>query len=273
MVGRYVDRVFADRELLLTDVEEWDVCNYEQGVRLFREKRPQLVIHLAAETDVDRCEREPDHAYRTNVVATHYVARLAAEHGAELVYVSTTGIFGGEKPEPYTEFDQPNPLNVYAKSKFEAERVAARMCPRCYIVRAGWMFGGGVERDKKFVGKIVSLCREHDEIRIVNDKVGSPTYASDFVQAMRQVIEMGFYGAYHLTNDGSGTRYNIACEIVRILGLKTRVLPVSSAVFPAPALRPRNDAAHNYYAELLGLPPMRPWQQALEEYLREWQES
>jgi dTDP-4-dehydrorhamnose reductase len=111
---------------------------------------------------------------------------------------------------------------------------------------------------------------ENDEIRVVNDKIGSPTFAADFVANARLVAQSGYYGTYLLTGVGPSTRYDIACEIVRILGLKTRVVPVSSAVFPLPAPRPRNDSARNLHLELLGLNRMRPWQEALAEYLKGW---
>lgn len=270
MLGSYVGRVFADKELCLAGRDVFDVCHFEQGADLCNQIHPQLVIHLAAETNVDYCEQDPDHAYRSNVIGTQNVARLCATHGAELVYVSTTGIFDGDKPEPYTEFDEPHPINVYGKTKWEGEKIVRQLCPHAYILRAGWVFGGGPATDKKFVGKIIQLCRENDEIKVVNDKIGSPTSAEDFVRNTRHVAESGFYGTYHLTSRGSCTRYDIACEVVKILGLKTRVTPVSSAIFPMPALRPRNDAARNYHLELLGLDRMRSWQESLADYLEDW---
>jgi len=270
MLGSYVERFYQDEPLCLTDLDTFDICNYEQGKELFEQTHPGLVIHLAAETDVDRCEREPDHAFRSNVVGTQNVARLAADYGAELLYVSTTGVFDGTKKELYTEFDRPNPLNVYARTKYEAEKIVQRCCPRSYILRAGWVFGGGPTRDKKFVGKIVSLCTLKDEIRVVDDKLGSPTYAVDFVRNSRIVVESGYYGTYHLTSAGSCSRYEFACELVDILDLDTKVIPVSSDEFPLPANRPDNDAARNYHLEMLGLNHMRPWQEALGDYLKGW---
>lgn len=270
MMGAYVRQTYEGQELCLAGRDTFDICNYPQGRDLFARIKPRLVIHLAAETNVDLCEQQPDHAFRVNVVGTQNVARLCAEHGAEMLFVSTTGIFGGTKPDEYTEFDEPAPVNHYGMTKCQGERIVRQLCPRSYILRAGWVFGGGPERDKKFVGKMVSLCVENAEIRVVDDKVGSPTYAADFVANARLVAESGYYGTYLLTGIGAATRHDIACEIVRILKLKTKIIPVSSAVFPLPAPRPRNDSARNLHLELLGLNRMRPWQEALAEYLRDW---
>lgn len=273
MLGNYFKRVFEDRPLTLTGRAEIDIRNFQQCADQFERIRPTHVVHLAAETDVDRCEREPDHAFQTNVIGTQHIARLCVDHDAVMVFVSTTGIFDGKKNDLYTEFDSPNPLNVYAQTKFEAEQLVARLCPKSYIVRAGWVFGGGPQKDKKFVCKILKQCMAKDEISVVNDKLGSPTYALDFVGNLKVVIDSGFYGTYHLTGHGRCSRFDMAREIVRILGSNTRVIPISSAEFSLPATRPRSDAARNYHLQLLGLDRMRPWQEALREYLQDWPAS
>jgi dTDP-4-dehydrorhamnose reductase len=185
MVGSHLLDVYAESELVRTDLQEapgirrMDIRQHDEVMAMVARVRPRLVIHLAAETDVDRCELEPDHAYRSNVIGTLNIAVACQRYDAEMVYVSTTAVFDGLKPEPYTEFDAPAPLSVYAKSKWEGEKLVQSLLSRYYIVRAGWMFGGR-GRDKKFVGKIASLCLGQDsktnEIKAVNDKFGSPTY-------------------------------------------------------------------------------------------------
>jgi dTDP-4-dehydrorhamnose reductase len=249
-----------------------DIRSREQVMATVRKVKPSLVIHLAAETDVDRCEREPDHAFRSNMVGTLNVALACQKHNVDLVYVSTAGLFDGNKPDAYTELDKPAPVNVYARAKLEGEVIVQTLHPRHYIVRAGWMFGGR-HRDKKFVGKIASRCLEEGdsaEIHAVNDKKGSPTYAKDLLAGIRRLTETGVYGLYHLVNEGSATRYEVAVEIASILQTGTRVSTASSDSFVLPAARPNSEVARNYKLDLMGLNTMQPWQDAMREYLGSW---
>jgi len=179
-------------------------------------------------------------------------------------------VFDGAKSEPYTEFDTPNPQSWYSRSKYEGEKIVQQVLRRCYIVRAGWMFGGGHE-DKKFVAKMLELAASRNELKVVNDKFGSPTYTLDISQAMIMLCRTEWYGVYHLVNTGVPcSRFEFAEHILDYAGITTRkLLPVSSAAFPLPAPRPRMEAARNLHAELLGLNLMRPWQEALREYIIE----
>lgn len=275
MVGSHLSDVYDDEELFLTDlipngmVAYLDVRDRGQIVKMIEATRPDLVLHLGAETDVDRCEREVDHAYTSNTVGTLNVALACQAYNVELVYVSTTAVFDGANPDPYTEFDRPNPLTVYAKSKYEGEQIVASLLSRYYIVRAGWMFGGRA-RDKKFVGRIAEMCQTQPEILAVNDKVGNPTYASDLLKTVKALSETGLYGLYHVVNGGSCTRYDVALEVARLLGSGVSVKPVSSALFPASAPRSRSEAARAYKLDLLGINQMRDWRTALASYLGSW---
>jgi dTDP-4-dehydrorhamnose reductase len=228
-----------------------------------------MVLHMAAETDVDRCEREVDHAYRSNMVATLNVALACQAYNVELVYISTAGVFDGSSPEPYTEFDHPNPQTVYSKSKLEGEKIVSSLLTRYYIVRAGWMFGGRA-RDKKFVGRIVQLCQTQPEILAVNDKIGNPTYASDLLGMVKRLSSTGLYGLYHVVNGPSCTRYDVAVEVAKFLNSPIVIKPVPSALFPAAAPRPRSEAARAYKLDLLGMNEMRDWRTALHDYLASW---
>ena len=269
MVGSYLSDVYSDGQIHCMDSRMLDVRDSRLVMDTVGRLKPKLVIHLAAETDLDRCEREIDHAYRTNVIGTMNIALACQRWGAELAYVSSAGIFDGLKEEPYTEFDEPSPVNVYAKTKFEGEKILQSLLERFYIFRTCWLFGGE-QKDKKFVGKIVSLCMEEEEIRIVDDKIGNPTYTREFLQAVKSITETGLYGLYHLGSRGSCSRYEVAQEIARLLGRKVKIVPVPSTVFPLPAPRPNSEAIRNYKLELLGLERMRPWQEALGDYLRNW---
>lgn len=273
MVGSYAQEVFADWELILTDVAEGcvplDIRDPEAVLALCRSVRPELVVHLAAATDVDRCEQEPDWAYHVNALGTQNVALACQELDAPMVYVSTAAVFSGDKPEPYTEFDEPSPANLYGRSKLAGERIVSSLLRRYYIVRSSWMIGGG-ERDKKFVGKIAKLLIDgRAPLQAVDDKRGNPTYAKDLLCGIRELIRTGYYGLYHMANTGSASRYDVALAVREALQRPdVEILPVSSDRFPLPAPRSRSEAVRNLKLELLGLPRMRPWQDALREYVR-----
>lgn len=271
MVGTYVHELRATfPELLeLTDVDSLDVRDWE-AVRS-RVARASLVIHLAAETDVDRCETDRDHAYQTNAIGTHNVALACQMVGVPLVYISTAGVFGGDGAAgPFSEQDEPHPANYYGATKLAGERIVERLLQRAYVFRPGWMMGGR-SKDKKFVSKIVhQVLGGRREIKAVTDKVGSPTYARDLVEQIRHVISTGRYGLYHATNTGVCSRYEVASRIVSRLDPSVRVTPVGSDEFPLPAARAGSEAMRNLHLELMGLDRMRSWQDALDAYLDDW---
>ncbi|MEA3493440.1 MAG: dTDP-4-dehydrorhamnose reductase [Candidatus Margulisiibacteriota bacterium] len=270
MVGSYVQDVFADEKLVLTDVPEMDIRDKKLVFAAVAENKPSLVLHLAAETNVDACESEVDHAYKTNTIGTYNVALACQKFNAEMVYISTGGVFNGKEKQIHTEFDTPDPVNVYSKAKYEGEKIVQDLLNKYCIFRAGWMIGGGPKRDKKFVGKIVELLKTRDKLEAVDDKYGSPTFARDLVSGIKKIVKTGNYGLYHLVNSGSCTRYDIAVEIVKILGSKAKVKPVTSDRFPLPAPRAASEAMRNYKLDLMEINPMQGWKAALKEYLKEW---
>jgi len=263
-------RIFAERgdELAGPTRAELDVREAGQVLRAVEQWRPQRVVYLAALTDVDGCERDPDAAYLANTLGTQNVALACQRYDAELIYVSTLAVFNGQKPGAYIEFDTPAPANAYGRSKYEGEQMVRALVPRHFVVRAGWIFGGGLH-DKKFVGKILAQARERSELRAVDDKFGSPTYTVDFARGLARLSESGLYGTYHLVNTGQpASRYDIARQIVRAGGLDhCQVLPVGSEAFPLAAPRPRMEAGRNYLLELRDCHWMRPCTAALEEYV------
>ena len=269
MVGSYAPGVFSGRELLSTDVGTMDVAEPRQVEEAFARFKPDAVLHLGAATDVDRCEQDPDFAFRVNAIGTENVALACRKHGATLVYASTGAVFHGDKPTPYHEYDPTRPSNVYAASKLAGEDAVRALVERHYVVRAGWVFGGGA-RDKKFVGKLFALLASGArELKAVNDKFGTPTYARDFLSGIGRLLELERYGTYHMGNTGSCTRLEIAAEIARILGRSdVTIKPVSSAEFPLPAPRGASEAIENLKLRVLGLPPQRPWKDALADYVK-----
>ena len=273
MVGSYVPEVFADWDLIYTDTEGGMSCldvRDPSSVRKYvSENRPDFVLHLAAATDVDRCEQDPDWAYHVNTLGTQNVAIACQAAAVPLVYISTSAVFEGNKPEPYTELDEPRPANVYGHTKLAGEHIVSSLLDQYYIIRAGWMVGGAI-KDKKFVGKIVNLIKSgKKEISVINDKLGSPTYAKDLMFGVKTLIQTGYFGLYHMVNKGNVSRFDVACFIKQVLN-KTNVaiVPISSSYFPLPAPRARSEAMRNLKLELLGINCMRNWEEAIREYLR-----
>jgi dTDP-4-dehydrorhamnose reductase len=249
-------------------IEYLDVRDFKQAEKIIKEYQPELIMHLAAETDVDKCELEPDHAFLTNTIGTQNVALLCQKLNILMVYISTIGVFYGDKHEPYTEFDNPNPINIYGHSKLEGEKIVQYLLNKYYIVRAGWMIGGGPKRDKKFISKIIKQINKNKAIRAVNDKIGSPTYTFDFSKCLVDIIKTNYFGLYHCTNKGFCSRYDVAKKIVDFLDRSDIIVePVSSAYFPLPAKRARSEMSRNYKLELLGLDTPRNWEDALYEYI------
>lgn len=277
MMGRDL-RALAERaghEAWPTDVERLrrdpqdlvDVTSHEAVARACDAFRPEAVLHLAAMTDVDGCELQPERAWLVNTVGTRNVALQCRKRGLPLVYISTGSVFEGTKPTPYHEFDTPAPRSIYSRSKWHGELAVRELQPEHFVVRAGWMFGGGPE-DKKFVAKMIAVARERGRLRAVDDKVGSPTYTRDISARCLELLATGRFGTYHAANEGWCTRYEMAQAIVEFAQIEGCVVePCSSDEFPLPAPRPRLEALEGLQAKLIGLPPMRPWREALRDYI------
>lgn len=268
--GSTVEVIKSDINLRLPDIEKLDVRNINDIDNRVKSEKFGFIFHLAAETDVDRCEKNPEHAYKTNYIGTENIALVCQKYDIPLLYISTAGVFYGDSIEPYNEFDEPNPANIYGRSKLLGEIAVKRLLKKYFIARAGWMVGGW-EIDKKFVYKIVrQLLDGKKEIYAVNDKYGTPTFTTDFAENLLPLIKTNRYGLYHMANKGGATRYDIAKKIVEFMNLtaKVKVNPISSAEFPLPAPRARSEMMHNFHLDLIGLNNMPPWQESLEKYIK-----
>lgn len=268
MLGKAAVPVFAGRyDVFPGDFHETDVRDACAIAQEIRRAKPKFVLHLAAMTDVDGCETNPEEARRVNAVGTRNVALACRAADSVMIYVSTGMVYDGRKDSPYMEFDPVSPANAYARSKHEGELAIREVLSRFYIFSTCWLFGGGRD-DKKFVAKIVERARASRELRAVNDKFGSPTSTVDLAKGIFGFIESGLYGRYHCANGGCASRLEMAREIVNAAGIKgCSLVGVSSDEFPLPAPRPRMEALRNYGFELLGLAPMRGWKEALGEYV------
>jgi dTDP-4-dehydrorhamnose reductase len=234
--------------------------------------RPGTIINTAAFHRVDDCEMDPDKAFRVNALGARNVAVVAQELGARLVHISTDYIFGGEaepRTIPYTEFDIPIPPNVYGKSKLAGEDFVRHLCHRHFIVRVSGLFGvaGSSGKGGNFIETMLRLAKERDELKVVNDQVFSPTYTSDLARKIAQLMTTEYYGIFHITSRGVCSWYEFTKEILKLAGIKTPVVPITSDQYPQKARRPRYSVLGNYHLRLLGMDDMRPWQEALKDYL------
>lgn len=261
----------TDINLRLPSIEKLDFTDIKAVEEIILKHKPDFIFHLAALTDVDLCEKDTDLAYRVNFIGTENIALMCYKYDISLLYISTGGVFNGQNPSPCTEFDIPDPVNKYADSKLRGETVIQNILTKYFILRAGWMIGGG-DIDKKFVFKIVQQLKEgKTELNVVNDKFGSPCFTFDFAKQILPIVETGRYGIYHIANGGMVSRFEIASKIVELMKLSERVKinPINSAQFPLPAPRARSEAIENYKLKLLGINLMPDWQSSLERYLKE----
>jgi dTDP-4-dehydrorhamnose reductase len=270
MLGQAVVPVFRERYgIFPEDLEETDIRTPDSIMEDICACNPDYVLHLAAMTDVDRCEIEPDEAYKVNALGTRHVALACKRADAVMIYINTGSVYNGRKTSPYIEYDSPDPISVYGRSKYAGELIVRELLSRYYVFYTCWMFGGGPE-DKKFVAKIIDLAGSRSELRVVDDKFGSPTYTVDMARAIYTFIDSGLFGKYHCVNRGGVSRYEVARAILDDAGFEgCSIVPVPSSEFDLPAPRPDNESMRNYNFELLGLDLMRDWREALREYVRE----
>jgi dTDP-4-dehydrorhamnose reductase len=227
--------------------------------------QPDVVIHAAAMTDVDGCERNPELAFRVNTLGTHNVALACRRAGAAMVHISTNDVFDGRLGRPYYEWDTPSPLSIYAQSKAAAESCVRTLLHRFYIVRTAWLYARG---GSNFVTKIVAAGDKQGALRVVTDEVSAPTYAPDLTEAIARLIPTEHFGIYHFTNSGTCSRYEWACKILELSGRRqVRVEPITHDQWPRPAPPPLYTPIVNQAGAALGI-RLRPWEQALEEYFR-----
>lgn len=263
MLGHAIKKVFSGAEVIGLTHDLLDITKMDETIREIRIIRPDFLIHAAALTNVDLCESEPEKAYLVNGVGTRNVVMACEEIKRPVLYVSTDYVFDGIKGSPYNEWDGPNPVNIYGLSKLMGERFVSSLTNRFYIVRTSWLFGS---YGRNFVDTIVSLLAEKESLQIVNDQFGSPTYAIDLAEKIRELLGKG-YGTYHITNSGSCSWFDLAVSIAAKMGTNKIISPVNSQEFKRPAKRPRYSALSNTMLKLEGIKEARRWEEALQEYL------
>ncbi len=255
----------------LTHLDFRDIDKYREDVISFK---PDYLFHLGAFTDLEYCELHQDEAYVTNTLSVENAVYIANELNIPLLYISTAGIFDGMK-EQYDDWDVPNPLGHYARSKYAGEVYVKDNAKQYLTCRAGWMMGGGPKKDKKFIQKLMKQIKDgKKELFIVNDKMGTPTYTHDFARNVKLLIEKKYWGLYNMVCAGVSNRLEVAKELISILRLENEVPinEVSSDYFKKEyfASRPASERLINKKLNLRKLNIMRDWKVALREYLRDY---
>lgn len=279
MLGEAFYRVFKDDfDIKCTDKDvnaDWlsflDFRDFEKYKKEVMDFKPDYLFHLGAYTDLEFCEQHADDTYATNTLAVENAVYFANALNIPLLYISTAGIFDGNK-ELYDDWDQPNPLGVYARSKYMGERFVCENANRFLVCRAGWMMGGGFNKDKKFINKLIKqLVAGKKELFIVNDKDGTPTFTVDFAKNVKLLLEKEYWGLYNLVCKGQTSRLEVAEELVKLLGMQKEVklTEVSSDYFAKEyfAQRPLSERLVNKKLDLRGINIMRDWKVALKDYL------
>lgn len=252
------------QEVFAPPVEELDLTCAEAVEQYLKMHRPEAVIHCAAYTAVDKAETEADACFAVNATATETLAKLCEEIGAKLLYLSTDYVFDGSGTAPFETDAVPAPLNVYGKSKLLGEEAVLRFCSRSFVVRISWVFGEG---GGNFVKTVLRLADCKEEISVVDDQVGSPTYTKDLAPLLCDMIETDRYGIYHATNEGFCSFFEFAKEIVRQSGKTLRILPTTTEAYGAPAPRPKNSRLSKKSLKDGGFSTLRPWQEALSDFV------
>jgi len=235
---------------------------------------PNYLFHLGAYTDLEFCDTNPEETFNTNTIAVENAVYIANELNIPLLYISTAGIFNGEK-EFYDDWDQPSPLGIYARAKFMGERFVLENANRYLICRAGWMMGSGPRKDKKFIHKLMIQLKEgRKELHIVNDKDGTPTYTHDFAKNVKLLLEKEYWGLYNMVCGGQTSRLEVANELLKILKIQNQVevIPVGSDYFKETyySERPSCERLINRKLNIRGINIMRDWKIALNEYIEEY---
>ncbi len=276
-LGRAIRKEYADEavEFINTDVVggedvvSLDITDVDAVLKLARETKPDVIINCAAHTNVDKCEEQWDLAYKINALGPRNLSIAAREVDAKIIHVSTDYVFEGNGIRPYTEFDEPNPVSAYGKTKLEGEKFVKEFAPKHFILRTAWLYGDG----KNFVKTMLKLSESHDEINVVCDQLGSPTSAVELAKVIHYLEGTENYGLFHATCEGDTNWADFTEEIFRKTGKTTKVNHVTSAQYkemnPASADRPAYSILDNYMLRLTSDYKMADWHDALDVYLKE----
>ena len=265
-LGTELVEALAGHDVVAADRDRLDVADREAVLQAVPAIGADVVVHAAAWTDVDGCERDPDRAFRVNALGTRHVAQAARLAGARVCYVSTDYVFAGDADRPYTEWDETAPRSVYGRSKLGGER---ELVPDDLVVRTSWLCG---RRGGNFVKTMLRLAAERDEIPVVDDQRGCPTFADDLAAMVAQLVSSGLRGTFHVTNQGHTTWFGLAREALAAGGFdpdKVRAVRTADLDPPRPAPRPTFSVLDNAALRLSGVPLLPDYRESLERLVKE----
>ena len=257
-------------EVFAFNHNELDILDFKGLINKFFELSPDVVINCAAYTKVDQAEEEENLAYQVNAVGAKNVSFASFKVRAKVVYFSTDYVFDGTKNSPYNEFDKPNPLSVYGKSKLFGEEFTKQLNPNHVILRTSWLYG---INGSNFIKTIAKFAKEKSELKVVNDQFGVPTYTFDVVKQTWQLIQDDSVGLYHSSNTGQITWFEFAKKIVEQLNLNTKVLPIKTNEFPVLAKRPSFSVLENYLLKIENKNIMRSWEEAFNDFVNKYKKK
>jgi dTDP-4-dehydrorhamnose reductase len=265
MLGTDVCEVLRPgRDLFGYDVDDFDITDLQGTLAAVNDVAPDVVVHLAAFTQVDACEGEREEAFRVNALGAMNVARAARVVNAHLVYISTDYVFDGTKTQPYIETDEPHPINYYGLTKLCGEIYVKDLTLRHLIIRTSWLFG---PNGSNFVDTIVGKAAAGKALRVVDDQHGCPTYTLDLARGIERVLEQRLEGTVHITNAGQTTWFGLARYAIEAAGIQAQIEAVSSREFRTKAQRPAYSVLASPVMEASGIAPLPSWQAAVRDHL------
>lgn len=265
MLGQALLRRLEDsHEVVALNSRDLDIGSLEQTRRTLSEIRPDWVVNAAGYTAVDQAETETEEAFRVNALGARNLAAAACRIRCRLLSYSTDYVFDGTAGRPYREWDPASPISQYGRSKWVGEQFIRQHCPDHLILRTSWLYGPG---GKHFVATMLRLAESRDQLRVVDDQIGSPTYTLDLAAVSRTLMESDCRGTYHVTNSGECSWHDFAKEIFRLSGSRISLEPCTTREYPLPAPRPQYSVLENYMLKLEGLVPPRHWSEAVADFL------
>ena len=267
MLAKAVKQELSENELICTDVSDLDITDMDAVRETVNKLKPQYIINCAAYTAVDKAEEQVETARKINKIGPKNLAIAAKEADSILIHISTDYVFGGDKStnETYEEEEIKNPHTIYGITKLEGEEEIKNNCAKYYIFRTAWLYGEG----NNFVRTMLKLGKEKEQVEVVSDQHGSPTYAVDLASIIHQAIKKQIpYGIYHATNQGYTTWYEFTKKIFEIANIECKVVPVTSEQFVRPAKRPKNSklSKEKLLKENVNIPT---YEDALKRYLKQ----
>lgn len=259
-----IPEVFKDATVFAVDKDSCDITNFDSVKKCIEKYLPDLIINCAGYVDFNGCENNPDLAYKLNTLGPKYLAIISEKYGCKFVHISTDYVFDGNTSSPYSEFDNPNPLSVYGKTKKAGEDYVVHFCKKHFIIRTAWLYGpNGLD----FIDKILSNIANGKPVTVVNDQIGTPTFVEDLCYEILKLSSTENYGLYHCTNNGVASWYDFAIEIKKYLHINEEIIPCKTSDYTSKNLRPLYSVLDNMALRNTLGDDMRDWKDALQDYI------